>query len=109
MQWPRGDAGSKRLDPLNLFKMLVLKKLFNLSDQGLPYEVNDSRYFDDFVVLAVMNTIPEVTIVAFLREQFRIAGVIEELFERFAGYLRTKGLQSFGGHIIDPILVPVPK
>jgi hypothetical protein len=33
--------------------MFVLHQLFNLSDQGLPFEVNNSRFFEDFVAVGV--------------------------------------------------------
>ena len=56
-----------------------------------------------------MNDIPDVTTVAFFRERLRKAGVIEELFEMFEGYLRDQGLAARGGQIIDSNPVPVPK
>ncbi|MEX1121900.1 MAG: transposase, partial [Balneolales bacterium] len=36
-------AGRKRIDPLILFKMLVLQQLFNLSDEEVEFQVNDRR------------------------------------------------------------------
>jgi hypothetical protein len=41
-----------------------------------------------------MNDIPDATTVAFFRERLRKAGVIEELFEKFEGYLREQGLEA---------------
>ena len=105
----KSNAGRKRIDPLILFKMLVLQQLFNLSDEELEFQVNDRRSFEEFVGLGVMNRIPDATTVAFFRERLRKAGVIEELFEMFEGYLRSQGLQARGGQIIDATLVPVPK
>ena len=105
----KSNAGRKRIDPLILFKMLVLQQLFNLSDEEVEFQVNDRRSFEDFVGLGVMNDIPDATTVAFFRERLRKAGVIEELFEMFEGYLRDQGLEARGGQIIDATLVPVPK
>jgi IS5 family transposase len=105
----KSNAGRKRIDPLILFKMLVLQQLFNLSDEELEFQVNDRRSFEEFVGLGVMNDIPDATTVAFFRERLRKAGVIEELFEKFEGYLRDQGLEARGGQIIDATLVPVPK
>ena len=56
-----------------------------------------------------MNDIPDVTTVALLREQLRKAGVIEELFQQFDGYLHEQGLEAHGEQIIDATLIPVPK
>ncbi|MCX5968304.1 MAG: hypothetical protein NTV57_11790 [Cyanobacteria bacterium] len=71
--------------------------------------MNDRRSFEEFVGLGVMNSTPDATTVAFLRERLRKAGVIEELFEMFDAYLRSQGLQARGGRIIDATLVPFPK
>ena len=105
----KSNAVLKRIDPLILFKMLVLQQLFNLSDDELELQVNDRRSFEEFVGLGVMNSIPDATTVAFFRERLRKAGVIEKLFEMFEKYLRSQGLQARGGQIIDATLVPVPK
>jgi len=105
----KSNAGRKRIDPLILFKMLVLQQLFNLSDEELEFQVNDRRSFEEFVGLGVMNSIPDATTVAFFRERLRKAEVIEELFEMFESYLRSQGLQARGGQIIDATLVPVPR
>jgi transposase, IS5 family len=109
VQERKSNAGRKRIDPLILFKMLVLQQLFNLSDEELEFQVNDRWSFEEFVGLGVMNSIPDATTVAFFRERLRKAGVIEELFEMFEAYLRSQGLQARGGQIIDATLVPVPK
>jgi IS5 family transposase len=105
----KSNAGRKRIDPLILFKMLVLQKLFNLRHEELEFQVNDRRSFDEFVGIGVMNSIPDATTVAFFRERLRKAGVIEELFKMFEAYRRSQRLQARGGKIIDATLVPVPK
>jgi len=56
-----------------------------------------------------MNSIADATTVAFFRERLRKAGVIEELFKMFEGYLRSQGLIARCFQIIDATLVPVPK
>ena len=104
----KSNAGRKRIDPLVLFKMLVLQQLLNLSDEQIEFQVNDRRYFEEFVGLGVTNDIPDATTVAPFRERLRKAGLIEELFEMFEEYLRSQGLQARGGQIIDATLVPVP-
>ena len=54
----KSNAGHKRIDPLSLFKMLVLQQLFNLSDEELEFQVNNGRSFEEFVGLGVMHGIP---------------------------------------------------
>lgn len=89
--------------------MLILQQLYNLSDKELEFQVNDRRSFEELVGLGVINNIPDATTIAFFRKRLRKAEVIEELFEMFDTYLRSQGLQSRGGQIIDATLVPVPR
>ncbi len=104
----KSPAGRKRIDPLILFKMLILQQLFNLSDSELEFQVNDRRSFKEFIGLGIMDTIPDATTVAFFRERLRKAGLIEELFARFEQFLRDQGLEAKGGQIADATIVPVP-
>ncbi len=83
----KSNAGRKRIDPLILFKMLILQQLFNLSDEEFEFQVNDRRSFEEFVGLGVVCNISDATTIAFFRERLRKAEVIEELFELFETYL----------------------
>jgi IS5 family transposase len=89
--------------------MLILQQLFNLSDEELEFQVNDRRSFEEFIGLGVMDAIPDATTVALFRERLRKAELIEEIFEKFEGFLREQGLEARGGQILDATLVPVPK
>jgi len=108
LQERKRNGARKRIDPLILFKMLVLQQLFSISDQELEFQVNHRLSFEEFVRLCVMNSFPDATTFAFFRERLRKSGVIE-LFEMFEAYLRPQGLQARGSQIIDATLVPVPK
>jgi hypothetical protein len=51
MQERKRNARRKRIDPLILFKMLVLQQLFNLGDEELEFQVNDRRSLKSLSVL----------------------------------------------------------
>ena len=104
----KSAAGSKRIDPLVLFKLLIFQQLFNLSDSELEFQVNDRRSFEQFIGVDVMDSIPDATTVAFFRERLRKADLIEEIFEHFEQHLRDEGYEARGGQIIDATIVPVP-
>ena len=53
------------INPLILFKLLVLQQLFNLSDQELEFQLNDRCSFEQFVCIGVINNISDATTVAF--------------------------------------------
>jgi IS5 family transposase len=92
MQDRKSSARRKRIDPLILFKVLVLQQLFNNSDEELEFHVDERRSFEKFVGFGVMILIPQSTTDAFFREGLRKANLIEKLFELFESYLRSQGL-----------------
>ena len=110
------NAERKRVDPLNLFKMLVLQQLFNLG-VGMAFRVQLKilssrliavRPLRNLPGLGMMNNIPDATTVVLFRERPRKVGVFEKLFEMFETNLQSQGFQARGGQIINATLVPVP-
>jgi IS5 family transposase len=105
----KSKAGRKPIDVLLLFKMLVLQKLYNISDEDLEYQVNDRLSFMQFLEIGLEEPVPDATTVWSFREQLRQQGLIEKLFETFAQYLQQAGYQAQDGQIVDATLIPVPK
>ena len=109
-QKPRkSNAGRKPFDVVLMFKLLILQKLYNISDEELEYQVNDRLSFMQFLGLSLVDTIPDATSVWLLRQQITEAGLVEELFSQFESYLSSHGYQAKGGQILDATIVPVPK
>jgi len=63
-----------------------------LSDEEIEFQVNDRHSFWEFIGLGVMNDIPDSTTVAFFGERQRKIDIVDELFEKFEGFLRDQGL-----------------
>ena len=104
----KSNAGRKPIDLLLLFKLLILQQLYNLSDEELEYQTHDRRSFRRFLGLEACDEVPDATTVWLFRQRLRDAGLIEELFETFNGFLEGCGYEAKGGQIIDATLVPVP-
>lgn len=105
----QSKAGRKPLDEVLLFKMLVLQRLYNISDEDLEYQVNDRLSFMQFLHLGLEDRVPDATTVWLFREQLQKQGLVEALFEQFENYLQQAGYQAKDGQIMDATLVPVPK
>jgi len=105
----KSQAGRKPTDVLLLFKMLVLQKLYNISDEELEYQVNDRLSFMQFLGLGLEDRVPDATTVWLFREQLQQCGLVEELFEQFGAYLQRVGYVAKDGQIVDATLIPVPK
>lgn len=92
-----------------MFKLLVLQRLYNLSDEELEYQVNDRLSFMRFLGLRLEDSVPHATIVWLYREALTQRGLIKELFEQLDEYLQDQGYRAQGGQIVDATLIPVPK
>jgi len=51
-----------------------------------------------------MNSIPDATILAFLKERLRRAGLLEELFQMFEGYLEIRASKPEADKSLMPLL-----
>ena len=105
----KSEAGRKPMDVLLLFKMLVLQKLYTISDEELEYQINDRLSFMQFLGLGLEDRVPDATTVWLFREQLQQHELVEELFEQFSGYLQGAGYAAKDGQIVDATLIPVPK
>lgn len=105
----KSNAGRKPIDVVLLFKMLILQRLYNLSDEQLEYQINDRLSFMKFLNLGLEDSVPDGTTVWLFREQLTERKLVRELFEKFDEYLRGAGYEAKGGQIIDATLVEVPK
>lgn len=105
----KSNAGRKSIDVMLMFKLLILQKLYNISDEELEYQVNDRLSFMRFLGLGLEARVPDATTVWLFREQLQQKGLIEPLFEQFDIYLRSHGYQAKGGQIVDATLIEVPK
>ena len=109
-QKPRkSNAGRKPIDVILMFKLLMLQRLYNISDAELEYQVNDRLSFMRFLGLGLEDRVPDATTVWLFREELTRLGLIEELFDKFNEHLVKSGYQAQSGQIIDATLVPVPK
>jgi IS5 family transposase len=104
----KSRAGRKPTDAVLMFKALVLSALYNLSDDQIEYQVRDRLSFMRFLGLGLGDRVPDAKTVWLYREALAKAGMVEELFAQFDGYLARRGYIARGGQILDASIVPVP-
>ena len=70
----RGKGGQPRLDPVMMFKILVLQPLYSLSDEATEVQIKDRLSFQRFLGLGLDGRIPDATTVWLFREQLEGQG-----------------------------------
>lgn len=91
-----------------MVRILVLKRLYNLSDEQMEYQLLDRMSYKRFCGLANASTIPDRTTVWTFENRIGEAGA-KVLFDGVTAQLLQHGYMARGGQIIDATLVPAPR
>ena len=107
----REDKGTGRppYDYILMFKILVLQRLFNLSDDQTEYQINDRISFMRFLDLDISSKIPDAKTIWHFKDELVKAGVIKELFDIFQKELEKKNIITHAGSIVDATFIEAPK
>ena len=106
---PKGPGGRPPYDYVLMFKVLILQRLYNLSDALMEYQLLDRLSFQRFLGQGLYGSVPDEKTIWLFREALIRQNAIEKLFDRFAKYLEAKGLITNKGSIIDASFVEVPR
>ena len=105
----KSNAGAPSFDVVLMFKILVLKSMYNLSDDKMEEQIRDRLSFRDFLDLTFADKVPDAKTIWAFAEQLKIHGLETELFDRFDEELDRQGFSAKGGLIVDGTFVEVPK
>lgn len=105
----RGPGGRPRYDVVMMFKVLVLQRYYNLSDEQAEYQIKDRLSFQKFLGLTLSDVVPDQKTIWLFRETLVNKGKIKKLFRRFERHLLKAGLTGHEGKIIDASFVDVPR
>lgn len=108
-QGRKSNAGRKPFDPVFMFRVLFLQRLYGLSDPQIEYQIKDRTSFRDFLDIACMEDVPDEKTVWKYKDELAKSGTFDLLFERFNEYLATLGLILNEGKIIDASFVIAPR
>ena len=104
----KGPGGRPPYDYLMMFKILVLQRIYNLSDDQTEYQINDRMSFMRFLGLGLDDKVPDAKTIWAFRNTLSEAGIIRELFDLFHQQLRKEGLITKTGTIVDATFVEAP-
>ena len=102
-------VGRRPYDTVLMFKILILQRLYNLSDEQVEFQITDRLSFTRFLGLKLGSRIPDFSTVWRFRESLTEAGVVKGLFDQFTRHLEQKGVIGKTGVIVDASFVEVPR
>lgn len=105
----KSNAGRLPYDYLMMFKVLILQRMYNLSDAQMQFQILDRYTFKRFLGISDENDIPDEKTIWLFRETLTNKDVIEKLFDKFNTFLNEMGYKAKKGQLIDASFVEVPK
>lgn len=105
----KGAGGRPPYDYVLMFKILILQRYYNLSDEQIEYQINDRFSFMRFLDLTIADDIPDSRTVWKFKEQLVESKLIEPMFFLFLKQIETLGMVLNEGKIIDASFIEVPK
>jgi IS5 family transposase len=104
----QGPGGRPPFDYVMMFKILILQKLYNMSDDKTEYQIKDRLSFQRFLGLALCDTVPDAKTIWHFREELKTAQVLDTIFYRFTEQLEQEKIITYSGSIVDASFVEVP-
>jgi len=105
----KGPGGRPPFDYVMMFKILILQKLYNISDDRTEYQIKDRLSFQRYLGLSLSDTVPDAKTIWNFREELQKAQVLEGIFDRFVEQMESKGIITHSGSIVDATFVDVPR
>lgn len=105
----KGPGGRPPFDYVMMFKILILQRLYGISDAQTEFQIKDRLSFMRFLGLNLCDTVPDEKTIWLFRERLVQADIIDTLFYRFTRQLEDAGLITRTGSIVDASFVDVPR
>lgn len=109
--FPRGDGrkGGRPAYPTEVMvRILVLKRLYNLSDEQMEYQLLDRASYQRFCQLQHSANVPDRNTIWQFQQRLGVDGATA-LFQGVDMQLNARGYIARGGQAIDATLVPAPR
>ena len=105
----KGPGGRPAFDAVLMFKVLVLQRFYNISDDQAEFQIRDRFSFQRFLDVSVADRMPDAKTIWHYREMWTKAEVIDACFVQFREQLEDRGLVESPGKMVDATFVEVPR
>jgi IS5 family transposase len=104
----RTKGGRPAYDYVLMFKILILQRYYNLSDDTIEYAILDRLSFMRFLSLGINDTVPDAKTIWLFRDKLTAANMVEKLFNHLDKQLDKDGVIVHKGKLVDASIVEVP-
>jgi IS5 family transposase len=105
----KSNAGRKPYDKLLMFKIIILQRYYNLSDEQTEFQIKDRLSFLDFLGLQIGDNVPDRNTIWLFKEELKEKDLSKKLFDIFTNELILNGIVAKEGTLVDASFIKVPK
>lgn len=105
----KGPGGRPPYDYILLFKIVLLQKIYSLSDDAVEFQINDRLSFQRFLGLGLSDKVPDAKTIWHFKNRLAENREDTRLFDEFARYLDEKGILMKEGVIVDATFIEAPR
>jgi len=105
---PKKPGGRPPYDRMMMFKVMVIKHLYNIPDGQMDVRLLGDLHYRVFLGLSLADATPDENTIWLYHNTLCQSGKILELFDAFDAQLLEQGLVAQEGRSIDASIVPVP-
>lgn len=102
-------GGRPPMENLLMFKILLIKRLYNLSYDQTEYQINDRITFRRFLGLDFGDRVPDAKTIWLYEEMLSKSEAGKELFDLFFQAIEDKGYVTRSGSIVDASFIEAPR
>jgi transposase, IS5 family len=106
---PKAPGGRPAFSLTVMMKILILQRVYNLSDQQMEYQILDRNSFKEFLGLKADSIVPDEKTIWYYRNQLAQTNCDQQLFNAFLTYLEEQGKIVKEGVLVDASFIEVPK
>jgi len=101
-------GGARPYDYVMMFKILILQRYYNISDDKMEFAIQDRLSFMRFLGLTLSDKVPDAKTIWLFKENLTQKNLAEKLFELFLSELQKKRLLMNERKMVDASFVEVP-
>jgi transposase, IS5 family len=104
----RSQGGRPHFNYLLMFKILILQRYYNLSDDSTEYAILDRLSFMRFLGLTISDAVPDAKTIWNFKNELAKSKLVEKLFSLLDKTLTKRGVILNKGRMVDASIVEVP-
>lgn len=105
----KGPGGRPRYDTKLMLKVLMLKRMYNLSFEQTEYQINDRLSFMRFLGLSISDKVPDANTIWNFYNDLSEAKLADQMFDAFKQKLLDERMILREGSIVDATFVDAPR